>query len=128
MITGEDYNLLPYTNFNSILKVKAVNRSSSGTSRYLDVLDSTGKYSSTNVFGADGWLYREQMNKSLNFTFNTLNDVYNVIYNVITPVLASTEIQHFYYANFRDTPLTVSNISWSPRVTATGTSLDILSM
>jgi hypothetical protein len=122
MITGEDYNLLPYTNFNSILKVKAVNRSSSGTSRYLDVLDSTGKYSSTNVFGADGWLYREQMNKSLNFTFNTLNDVYNVIYNVITPVLASTEIQHFYYANFRDTPLTVSNISWSPRVTATGTS------
>lgn len=122
MITGEDYNLLPYTNFNSILKVKAVNRSSSGTSRYLDVLDSTGKYSSTNVFGSDGWIYREQVNKSLNFTFNTLNDIYNVIYNVITPVLAGPEIQQFYYANFRDTPLTVSNISWYPRASATGTS------
>jgi hypothetical protein len=126
MITGEDYNLVPYTNFNSILKVKAVNRSSSGTSRYLDVLDSTGKYSSTNMFGSDGWLYREQTNRSLNFTFNTVNDVYNVIYNVITPVLASTEIQQFYYANFRDTPLTVSNISWRPTASATGTSVGYL--
>jgi hypothetical protein len=126
MITGEDYNLLPYTNFNSILKVKAVNRSSSGTSRYLDVLDSTGKYSSTNMFGSDGWLYREQVNKSLNFTFNTLNDVYNVIYNVITPVLASTEIQQFYYANFRDTPLTAGNISWYPTASASGTSVGYL--
>jgi hypothetical protein len=126
MITGEDYNLVPYTNFNSILKVKAVNRSSSGTSRYLDVLDSTGKYSSTNVFGSDGWLYREQRDRRLNFTFNTLNDIYNVIYNVITPVLASTEIQQFYYANFRDTPLTVSNISWRPAASATGTSVGYL--
>lgn len=126
MITGEDYNLLPYTNFNSILKVKTVNRSSSGTSRYLDVLDTTGKYSSTNMFGSDGWLYREQKNQSLNFTFNTLNDVYNVIYNVITPVLASTEIQQFYYANFRDTPLTVGDISWYPTASATGTSIGYL--
>jgi hypothetical protein len=35
MVTGEDYNVLPYTTFNNILKVKAVNRTSSGVSRYL---------------------------------------------------------------------------------------------
>jgi hypothetical protein len=50
MITGEDYNILPYTLFNDILKIKAVNRTSSGISRYLDVIDVSGKYSSTNIF------------------------------------------------------------------------------
>lgn len=123
MITGEDYNLLPYTAFNSILKVKSVNRSSSGTSRYLDVLDTTGKYSSTNVFGSDGWLYREQKVQSLDFTFNTLNDIYNVVYNVITPVLSSTEIKQFYYANYRDTPITAPGVTWRPNTSATGTSV-----
>jgi hypothetical protein len=124
MITGEDYNLLPYTTFNSILKVKAVNRSSSGTSRFLDVLDTTGKYSSTNIFCSDGWLYREEKIESLNFSFNTLNDVYNVLYNVITPVLASTEILQFYYSKFRDTPITTpSTTTWYPTASNTGTSL-----
>mgnify|MGYP003340384230 CR=1 FL=1 len=42
MVTGEDYNTFPYANFNTISKVKAVNRISSGTSRFLDVIDNTG--------------------------------------------------------------------------------------
>lgn len=126
MITGEDYNLLPYTAFNSILKVKAINRSSSGTSRYLDVLDSTGKYSSTNIFGSDGWLYQEERKKSLNFTFDNVNDIYSVVYNVLTPILSSTEVEQFYYAKFRDTPLTASNVTWSPNTTATNTSTGYL--
>lgn len=60
MVTGEDYNILPFTLFNNIVKIKATNRSSSGVSRYLDTIDVTGKYSSTNVFGEDGILYRQE--------------------------------------------------------------------
>lgn len=60
MITGEDYNILPFTLFNNIVKIKSTNRSSSGVSRYLDTIDVTGKYSSTNVFGEDGALYRQE--------------------------------------------------------------------
>ncbi len=45
MVNGEDYNLFPYTAYNSIIKSKALNRSSIGTSRYLDLVDNTGKYS-----------------------------------------------------------------------------------
>ena len=43
MITGEDYNTFPYTQYNNVSKIKAINRSSSGISRYLDVSDKTGK-------------------------------------------------------------------------------------
>jgi hypothetical protein len=44
MVNGEDYNLFPYTQYNSIVKSKALNRASIGTSRYLDLVDNTGKY------------------------------------------------------------------------------------
>lgn len=100
MITGEDYSIFPYTNFSSILKIKSINRSSSGTSRYLDILDVTGKYSSTNIFAQDGILYRQEPLKSNTFTFSTVNDINHVIYNIINPLLSTKEIMHFYYAHY----------------------------
>ena len=40
MITGEDYNISPLAVNQEILKVKSVNRVSSGVSRYFDLIDS----------------------------------------------------------------------------------------
>ena len=75
MITGEDYNILPFTKFNSILKIKSTNRSSSGISRYLDTIDVTGKYSSTNIFAQDGILYRNEVINSIDFVPGTSGDI-----------------------------------------------------
>jgi hypothetical protein len=98
MITGEDYNILPFSLFNSVVKVKAVNRTSSGVSRFLDVLDVTGKYSSTNIFCDDGYLYRDtNSTDSFNFSFSTIGDVNNVIYNKIRPILTAQKFTHFRY-------------------------------
>jgi hypothetical protein len=72
MVTGEDYNILPYTKFSNILKVKSVNRSSSGVSRYLDTVDVTGKYSATNIFCQDGMLYRRETVDSIDFSVNQI--------------------------------------------------------
>lgn len=120
MITGEDYNLFPYTNFSDIIKVKAVNRTSSGISRYLDVLDVTGKYSSTNVFCTDGVLYQQSTLPSVAFGFTSLTDINNVIYNTLTPILRSIEVQQFYYANYtRYTPVGTAN--WLQKTANTGT-------
>ncbi len=111
MVTGEDYNILPYTLFNDILKIKAVNRTSSGISRYLDVIDVTGKYSSTNIFCEDGRLYRDPFISTFNFDYNTVNDIYKVIYNQVNPLTSAKETVQYYYANF---PLiTVSDIYWN---------------
>ena len=100
MITGEDYSLFPYTNFGTIVKVKAVNRQSSGTSRFLDVLDVTGKYSSTNIFAADGILYSQAPTASNTFSFTTAADIYQAIYNTVAPLIASKPLLQFYYANY----------------------------
>ncbi|NBO92129.1 MAG: hypothetical protein EBV06_07410, partial [Planctomycetia bacterium] len=98
MVTGEDYNILPYTNYSSILKVKSVNRTSSGLSRYLDILDTTGKYSSTNIFGADGVLYKEEAIDKLAFSFSNQYDIQAIISNIVEgQILRSKEILHYYY-------------------------------
>jgi hypothetical protein len=100
MITGEDYNILPYTSFSNILKIKAVNRTSSGISRYLDVNDASGKYSSTNIFAQDGLLYKEEEIKSKNFTFINTTTVRQMVQGDLVNILNSRELLHFYYDKF----------------------------
>ena len=97
MITGEDYNILPYTLFNNIIKVKAVNRTSSGVSRYLDVIDTTGKYSSTNIFAQDGLLYRDNFTNTFSFDYVTKNDIYRIVLNQVKPIVSSKETTQFFY-------------------------------
>lgn len=97
MITGEDYNILPYTTFSNVIKVKAVNRTSSGISRYLDVLDVSGKYSSTNIFAQDGAVYRNIADTTTTFTFTTTSEVYSTLYNVAKPMILNKELMHLYY-------------------------------
>ena len=113
MVTGEDYNILPYTLYSNVQKVKAVNRTSSGVSRYLDVVDTTGKYSSTNIFAQDGMLYRDEFFRTFSFDFITKNDIYRIIYNKLNVVATSKEMQHFFYAYYPKIDLTASPLYWN---------------
>lgn len=83
MITGEDYNILPFTKFSSILKIKSTNRSSSGVSRYLDTIDITGKFSSTNIFGEDGVLYRQETIDAIDYVPPSNGDIVGSLNEVI---------------------------------------------
>ncbi len=101
MVNGEDYNLFPYTAYNSIIKSKAVNRSSIGTSRYLDLVDNTGKYSSTNTFSSDGALWENTaFQPPISFTWSNRNEITDFIINRLQPQLLEATTKQFYYANF----------------------------
>ena len=100
MVNGEDYNLFPYTQYNSIIKSKALNRASIGTSRYLDLVDNTGKYSSTNIFGSDGGLWEENILPTILFSWINRNEISDVITNQVQPQIAEATMRQFYYANF----------------------------
>lgn len=113
MVNGEDYNNFPFTQYNSIIKSKALNRASIGTSRYLDLVDNTGKYSSTNSFGSDGALYEENNLPTFDFTWLTTNDISDVVVNRVQPVLAEFATKQFYYANFPRPDLSTLNYSWN---------------
>ena len=100
MITGEDYNISPLTVNQQVAKIKAVNRTSSGISRYFDLIDPTGKYSSTKLFGTDGVLYKENYIISSRFPYSATTDVETIIYNKVFDILDKPEVKYFYYSKF----------------------------
>jgi len=112
MVNGEDYSNFPFTQYNSILKSTAVNRASIGTSRYLDLVDGTGKYSSTNIFASDGALFESNLTPAFLFSWLSINDISDVVYNQINPLLAKAGMQQFYYANFPRPNLSALAYTW----------------
>ena len=120
MVNGEDYNIFPFTSFSDLVKVKAVNRSASGISRFLDVADTSGRYSSTNIFCEDGIIYNRENNKTFTFDFVTDADILNVITNQVNPALAERETLHFYYDQFNR--FTFPSLFWNQSTVATNSS------
>ena len=121
MVNGEDYNNFPYTAYNSILKSKALNRASIGTSRYLELVDGTGKYASTNIFGSDGALYENFALPSFQFTYNSNNEVANIISNRVQPILRDSLMQQFYYAEYPRPSLVSLGVNWNMSTTIANT-------
>ena len=114
MITAEDYNIAPLSVNQDIVKIKAINRSSSGISRYFDLVDPTGKYSKTNLFADDGALYRQEYTDTFRFNYLTQTDIEAVIYNQVIGALQSKQLRDYYYSKFRKTvPTTPDPKVWT---------------
>ena len=117
MVNGEDYNNFPFTKYNNIIKSKAVARSAIGTTRYTDLTDITAKYSSTNIFAADGLLYRENILPTFDFNWINQNDIADIISNNVEPLLSSRSMLQFYYANYIRPDLIPLTLAWSQSTT-----------
>ena len=100
MVNGEDYNNFPYTLYSSIIKSKAINRSSVGVSKNLDLLDPTGKYSSTNSFANDGALYQDGSNGGIIATVNNVNEIIAVLTDKILLALSDNRAKQYYLQNY----------------------------
>jgi hypothetical protein len=114
MITGEDYNICPLSVSQQVLKVKAINRTSSGISRYFDLVDPTGKYSSTNLFADDGVIYKEEYESYVKFSYSSKTDIEGIIYNTLDRILKSADLRNFYYQQYPSFAVLGStlNVSW----------------
>jgi hypothetical protein len=96
MVNGEDYNNFPYTLYSSIIKSKALNRSSIGVSKNLDMLDPTGKYSSLNSFGNDGALYQNEANGFLNLTITNSSTIRGFLFGPLAEALDKNRARQYY--------------------------------
>ena len=119
MVNGEDYNNFPYTAFSSIIKSKAIVRSNIGTSRHLDLVDPTGKYSSINTFNSDGAIYKDSSSTAFTFSFDDKNDIETVIRNQVEPKLTNRSTIHLYHNNFNRSSLNAIDIIWNQSTTST---------
>jgi hypothetical protein len=109
MITGEDYNITPVVANQNIIKVKALNRTSSGISRYFDIDDPTGTYSDIKIYASDGTLYKDTYLNQFTFSYTTRNELYGITTGKILPLFSLPETLNFYYEEF--TRVTVNDIA-----------------
>lgn len=113
MITGEDYNIAPLTAGTDILKVKSINRISSGISKYYELSDVSGRYSKTNVFGNDGILYKEENEEIYELDFETRNQVVGFIKNILAPKIASAGLRTRYLDSFPRPSMSILSLVWN---------------
>jgi len=112
MITAEDYNIAPLTVDSDILKVKSINRVSSGISRYFELSDISGNYSSTNIFANDGILYKQHNENNFDFLFNNVSEARSLVKSKILPIFDLPEFKSAYLELYPKLDLTSANLSW----------------
>jgi hypothetical protein len=115
MITGEDYNIAPLSAGSDILKIKSINRISSGISKYFELSDVSGKYSKTNIVAGDGILYRNVRTDQFEFEINIRNDVVSMIKNQLAPIIKSNEFKSFYLDFYPKIPLLNYVLTWTQK-------------
>jgi hypothetical protein len=121
MITAEDYQVVPLSASQEIVKVRSVNRSASGISRAKEILDPTGAYSNVSVFAEDGILYREESTPTFTFTFNNRSEVQSVLDGSVEAKLKEAYARQFYYDKYDAKSLTSLTATWNSTTTTTNT-------
>lgn len=122
MVNGQDYNVLPMSLGSSIItKVKAVNTTFAGNSRFYEMDDVTGHHSTISVTGNDGSLYFEDEELKMEFFLNPLQaDIDSFIRNDLVKTISHSIIENQFYYLYRDEIqvryIPTVNHSWMPAV------------
>jgi hypothetical protein len=121
MITAEDYQVVPLSASQEIVKVRSVNRSASGISRAKEILDPSGAYSNVSVFAEDGILYREESTQQFTFTFNNRSNIQSTIDTSVEAKLKEAYARQFYYFKYGTKDLSTLTATWNSTTTSTNT-------
>jgi len=121
MITAEDYNIVPLSASQEIVKIKSVNRTASGISRAKDIIDPTGAYSQVSTIADDGILYREETSPTFTFTFSNKTDILNTLNTLVEAKLKNAYSRQFYYLKYTTKDITPLGATWVSTTTGTNT-------
>ena len=105
MVTAEDYSIYPLTVSNNVRKIKSVNRTHSGHSRFIDINDPTAQYQNVNMIAEDGYIYSEGVLNRISCSLPTTLTDDQIFDTYINELIQNPETINFYYENF--TPITI---------------------
>lgn len=88
MVNGEDYNTFMLQD-PSILKLRAINRTFAGDSKYIPWHDASGTYENVKIFGRDGILYFQDVPVTAT---SPVVDIPTLIETYVEPLLSSTDL------------------------------------
>jgi hypothetical protein len=102
MVNGSDYNVLPLVYGNQITKIKALDRTYSGQSRYIDLNDPTGFHKDLIIFGQDGALFRDNQNILTEVVQDSSNvgTINQILTDTIQTMLRDPKVNTFFYDEY----------------------------
>ena len=120
MITAEDYGVFPVTKVDGIQKIKAINKTHAGHSRFVDIQDPTGTVANVNCVGEDGIAF-----KSPNTTETIVsvldNSSYESVVDEMEKMIQLPQMQNFYFDTYKkDIEANISTGGETFRFEATG--------
>lgn len=123
MVSAQDYNILPIAVSSNITKMKALNRTHAGHSRYIDINDPTGTFQNIDTFAKDGILFVENAPTTDVITINDNITPAEVTAGVLPLMLKNQSLNNFVYRGMRNSWIQFNggkfvtnnlNIRWNP--------------
>lgn len=102
MVSAQDYNVFPESQSQNITKLKAINRTHAGHSRYIELNDPTGTFYNVDTFADDAYLYREVANQTQNIIIDNNTTPLDVVSSTLPNKLKELAINNFVYQTMRD--------------------------
>ena len=103
MVSAQDYNIFPFSQGTNITKLKAINKTHAGHSRYIDINDPTGTFQNLETFAQDGALYSEFLTGSSSVVISENNTTAEAIGTALPLILKDINLNNFVYEQFRRT-------------------------
>lgn len=101
MVNNEDYNVFPLTRGNEIAKVRCINRTHAGHSRYIDINDPTGYHQNLTITSDDGALYKDTTIPYVDVEVDEELNEEAIITNVsLVDFIGNNELNNFFYDDY----------------------------
>ncbi len=101
MVNNKDYNVFPLSRGNEIVKMRTINRTHSGHSRYISLNDPTGFHQSLLISASDGSLYKDDQIPSTEIGYDPAVDTANYITTTgVETLVRGRELSNFFYDEY----------------------------
>lgn len=112
MVSGEDYNNFPKSYGSLIKKCKAIVRTYSGNSRYVQFNEGTGTYQNLNILAEDGYLYKRETIETNEVPIDSNSSTKIIINENILPLLNSMGMENYYYDHYNTEKIDSEEYFW----------------
>jgi len=116
MITATDYSIYPLTVSENVKKIKAINRTYAGHSRFIKPRDPTATYQSVDIVSDDGYIYQEGITYRSTLDLPTTLTSEQIFERFLADLIENPEIINLFYNKYQETDvdfsLTETSYEW----------------
>ena len=108
MITASDYSVYPLTVSENVKKIKAINRTYTGHSRFIKPRDPTGTYQNVDIVSDDGYIYTDGITYRSSLDLPSTLTSEQIFERFLADLIENPEIINLFYDKYNETDVDFS--------------------